>query len=323
MKQSMINKRQYFILSFYLTRVLFLGIGFSVLVGISKNSLIISSFLGMLLGYFLLYLFYKKGSIGKIASISISIVTLLTGLLAITTLTGTYLLYDTPTLFIMTAFFIVLVYGATKEMKITSRVSEIFYPFSLFIILFGFLALLFLVNLFNLLPLFNTSFLNFVQGILVFTSTSLMPNLLLINYKDDLKFKDVGSGYLFGCILTLITMFFIISIYGSEFASTVRFPEYLILNKINIFNYVSNVENILVMEWVVNLTVGGLVCVKILKEHLSMKMFTVLLVLIVLGIEFILIRNYVNVLLFKRYIYYVSLGLVAVALLLKGKKNSN
>jgi len=61
MKQSMINKRQYFILSFYLTRVLFLGIGFSVLVGISKNSLIISSFLGMLLGYFLLYLFYKKG----------------------------------------------------------------------------------------------------------------------------------------------------------------------------------------------------------------------------------------------------------------------
>jgi len=101
------------------------------------------------------------------------------------------------------------------------------------------------------------------------------------------------------------------------------FPEYLILNKINIFNYVSNVENILVMEWVVNLTVGGLVCVKILKEHLSMKMFTVLLVLIVLGIEFILIRNYVNVLLFKRYIYYVSLGLVAVALLLKGKKNSN
>ena len=60
MKQSMINKRQYIILSFYLTRVLFLGIGFSVMVGIGKNSLLIASVLGMLLGYFLLYLFYKK-----------------------------------------------------------------------------------------------------------------------------------------------------------------------------------------------------------------------------------------------------------------------
>ena len=50
----MINLRQYRILSFFLTRSLFLGGCFSLLVNISKNSMIISGIIGMLLGYFLL-----------------------------------------------------------------------------------------------------------------------------------------------------------------------------------------------------------------------------------------------------------------------------
>lgn len=322
MKQYMINKRQYIILSFYLTRVLFLGIGFSVLVGVGKNSLLLSSFLGMLLGYFILYLFYRKGSISKVSSVLISITTLVSGLLAITTLTGTYLLYDTPTLFIMGAFFIVIIYGSSKELKITSRISELFCPVSAFFIIFGFVALLSLVNLYNLLPLFNTSFWNFIKAIIVFTATSLMPNLLLINYKDDLKFKDVGKGYLLGAILTILVMFFILSIYGSEFASIVRFPEYLILNKINIFNYISNVENILVMEWVVNLTIGGLICVKILLENLNIYMVATIIVLIILGTEFLLIRNYVNVLIFKNGIYFICAILIILSLLIKNKNHN-
>ena len=59
----MITKRQYNILSFYLTRALFLGGGLSLLVSLSKNDILISSIIGMLLGYVLLYLFFKKGVI--------------------------------------------------------------------------------------------------------------------------------------------------------------------------------------------------------------------------------------------------------------------
>lgn len=322
MKQYMISKRQYIILSFYLTRVLFLGIGFSVLVGIGKNSLIITSILGTLLGYFLLYLFYRKGSLSKASNVLISITTLTAGLLAITTLTGTYLLYDTPTLFIMIAFILVLVYGASKELKITSRVSELFFPISAIFIIFSLIVLISLVSLYNLLPIFNTSFKDFIKCIVVFTSTSLTPNLLLLNYKDNLKFKDVGKGYLLGSLLTILVMFFILSIYGSEFASIVRFPEYLILNKINLFNYVSNVENILVMEWVVNLIIGGLICVKVLIDNLNIYLVATILVLIVLGTEFLMIRNYVNVLIFKNGVYFVCALLIGISLLLKNKNRN-
>lgn len=322
MKQSMINKRQYIILSFYLTRVLFLGIGFSVMVGIGKNSLLIASVLGMLLGYFLLYLFYKKDKLSKLSNILISITTLTAGLLAITTLTGTYLLYDTPTLFIMGTFILVLVYGASKEIKITSRVSELLSPLSICFIIFALICLLSLVSLYNLLPIFNANFGDFIKCIIVFTATSLMPNLLLLNYKGDLKFKDIGKGYLIGAILTIIVMFFILSIYGSEFASTIRFPEYLMLNKISVFNYISNVENILVMEWVVNLCIGGLICVKVLSDNLNIYMVSTILTLIVLGTEFLMIRNYVNVLIFKNNIYFVCAILIGISLLLKNKNHS-
>ena len=50
----MIKKSYYIILSFFLTRVLFLGGGYTVLLNIGKNSSILCGLLGMLLGYFVL-----------------------------------------------------------------------------------------------------------------------------------------------------------------------------------------------------------------------------------------------------------------------------
>lgn len=322
MKQSTINKRQYIILSFYLTRVLFLGIGFSVMVGIGRNTLLIASFLGMMLGYFILYLFSKKRRVSRISNVLLSVTTLTAGLLASTTLTGTYLLYNTPTLFIMGFFFLVLIYGSTKEIKITARIGELFFPISGVFIIFSLLALTSLISLYNLLPIFNTSFADFFKCIIVFTSTSLMPNLLLLNYKGDLKFKDIGKGYLLGAILTIIVMFFILSIYGSEFASIIRYPEYLMLSKINIFNFISNVENILVMEWIVNLTIGGLICLRVLVDNLNIYMVATIIVLIILGVEFLMIRNYVNVLIFKKSIYFICACIIVLSLMLKPKNHN-
>ena len=56
----MIKKLEYIVLSFFLTRALFLGGCFSLLINIASNSMIISGILGMLMGYFILYLLYKR-----------------------------------------------------------------------------------------------------------------------------------------------------------------------------------------------------------------------------------------------------------------------
>lgn len=318
----MINKRQYIIISFFLTRVLFVGGGFSLIIGISRNNVLITSILGMLLGYFLLYLFYKKGSINKWLSIFICITVLLLNILANTTLVSTYLFSNTPTLFILLMFILVLLYGVSKELKVIGRVSEICIPCSIIGFIFAPIALASLVKLDNLLPLFDTSYLDFVKGIIIFAGSSLLPNLLLIKYKNDLKFKDISIGYIVGCMATILIIFFVISIYGSEFASIVRFPEYLILKKIEFLSYISNVENILVMEWIINLAISGLFVGKVLKDNINnIYVFATIILGLILINELVLNSSYVNVLIVKNYFYYLFGILIILSLILKKSKS--
>ncbi len=319
----MINKRQYIILSFFLTRVLFVGGGFSILINISNNNTLICCFLGMLLGYFLLYLFYKKGSLNKYLIIIICLITLLLNTLADTTLTSTYLLYNTPTLFVLLFFVLVLLYGSKKEYSVIGRVSEICIPTSIFVFLIAPISLFSLIKLNNMLPLFNTSFWSFTKGILIFTGTSLLPNLLLLNYKENLKFKDISLGYILGCLTLILVSFFIISIYGSSFASIVRFPEYLILKKIEFLGYISHIENILVMEWIINLIISGLFTIKVLKDNLhNLYLFATTILFLILINEFFLNKSYVNILLVKNNISYIFLLVIFLSLIIKKSKKA-
>lgn len=316
----MITKRQYNILSFYLTRCLFLGGGFTLLIKLSKNDFLIASILGMLLGYFILYLFFKKGSVCKFVSSVVAIATLIMGTLANTVLTSNYLLFTTPTLLIVLLFFISLLYASSKEFKVIGRVSEIFVYVSFIEIVIALLSLFGLVNVDKMLPLFTTDCLNIIKGIMVFVGASVLPNILLINYKGDLKFKDIHCGYIVGCLLMIIVLFFIISIYGSEFSSIARFPEFLILKKIDIMGYLSNIENVLVTEWIFNVLISSWVCVKVLKNNANKKLFYLILLLLIVGGEFLLNRNYVNVLYVKQYFYYIAFGLVILSLVMKKRK---
>lgn len=316
----MINKRQYNILSFYLTRTLFLGGGFTLLIKLSRNDFLVSSILGMLLGYFLLYLFFRKGSVSKCMSIVVSISTLIMGILANTVLTSNYLLFTTPTLLIVLVFFLVLLYAAKKDFKVVGRVSEVYVYISIVEIVFSLFCLFKLVNIDRIFPLFTTNILDIIKGIMVFVGASLLPNILLINYKDDLKFRDVCWGYIIGCILMIVVIFFIISIYGSEFSSMVRFPEFLILKKIDIMGYLSNIENVLVTEWIFNVLISSWVCIKVLKDNMNKGFFYIVMLLLILISEFVLNRNYVNVLYVKQYFYYIAFSLVILSLFIKKRK---
>lgn len=316
----MINKRQYNILSFYLTRTLFLGGGFTLLIKLGKNDLLISSILGILFGYFLLYLFFKKGNISKIMSSIIAIAVLIMGTLSNSILTSNYLLQTTPTLLIVIVFFGTLLYASSKEIKVIGRVVEIFIFVSFIEITLSLLSLFNLVNIERMLPLFTSNTMNIVKGILVFAGASVLPNLLLINYKGKLDFRDVHLGYIIGSLLMILVLFLVVTIYGSEFASNARFPEFLILKKIDIMGYLSNLENVLVTEWIFNVLVSSWLCIKVLRDNMNWKLFCILIVGLVLGNEFLLNRNYINILYVKQYFYYIAFGILVISLIIKKRK---
>lgn len=317
----MITKRQYNILSFYLTRTLFLGGGFTLLIKLGKNDLLIASILGMLLGYFLLYLFFKKGSISKCMNVIVAISILIMGILANTVLTSNYLLFTTPTLLIVIIFLASLIYASKKEFKVIGRVSEIFVYVSFVLITLSLFSLFNLIKMDRFLPLFTTDTLNIIKGILVFAGTSVLPNILLINYKDNLEFRDVHCGYIIGSLLMIIVLFFVVGIYGSEFSSMVRFPEFLILKKIDIMGYLSNLENVLVTEWIFNVLISSWVCIKVIKDNVNKEFFYLVVLLLIVGSELLLNRNYINVLFVKQYFYYIAFGLVVLSLVIKKRKS--
>ena len=316
----MINKRQYNILSFYLTRTLFLGGGFSLLIKLGKNDLLISSIIGMFIGYFILYLFFKKGSVSKLMSVIVAVATLIMGTLANTILTSNYLLQTTPTLLIVLVFFLSLLYATKKEFKVIGRVSEIFIFISIIEISLALFSLFGLVNVDRMLPMFTTKIMNIIKGVLVFVGASVLPNILLINYKDDLKFRDVHLGYIMGSLLMIVVLFFVVSIYGSEFSSMIRFPEFLILKKIDLMGYLSNLENVLVTEWIFNILISSWLCVKVLRDSVDKNLFYIIIFVLILGCEFFLNKNYVNILYVKQYFYYIAFGLVIISLIVKKRK---
>lgn len=317
----MIKKQHYIVLSFFLTRVLFLGGGYSLFIRIGRNSSILCGFLGMLLGYFLLYLLYKKGKIHPFVCVLISIGVLFTNILSNTILTDTYLLYKTPTLVIMVVFFLVLLWASKKEFKILLRVSLASILIAIPILILVYTGLFPIASIENLKPLFDTSNLSFLQGILFFAVTSLLPNILLLNYKEKLPFKVVGLGYILGCLTDIYLLFLILSIYGASFASIIRFPEYLILKKFSVLDYVSNVENILIMVWIFNLLLSGWLCMKVIRESTSKKVFYGFLFLFFLWIEFFFNRHYTHILFIKNYSYWIWSFLILLSFLCKKNKN--
>ena len=317
----MISKRQYNILSFYLTRTLFLGGGFSLLINLSKNDFLITGFLGMVFGYFLLFLLFKKGNISNIICSIVAIVVLFVGILSNTVLTSNYLLLTTPTFLIILVFIACLLYAEKKDFKVIGRVSEIFIIVSFFEITLALLSLFNLVEIDRMFPLFTNNTMNIIKGIIIFAGASLLPNILLINYSEDIRFRDIHLGYIVGCLLMIAVLFFVITIFGSEFASTVRFPAFLILKKIDIMGYISNIENILVTEWMFNMLVSSWICIKVLKDNLNKYLFYLIILFLFLFSNFVLNGNYINLLNIKQFFYYFTFSLVIISLVIKKRKN--
>ena len=315
------NKIEYNILSFYLTRVLFMGGGFSLLVNVCHNNLLISSFLGMLLGYFLLFLIYKKGNINKIMKIIISLVILIINIIGVTALTSTHLLFKTPSIIVVIALVLVLLYGSKKDIKNIGWIAFILIFISSFIVGIACLNLFRYTKLTNLLPLFDTGVMDFIKGIIIFAGTSTLPNVLLIEYKGNMKFKDISIGYIIGALLMILVLFFINGTYGYEFASILRFPEYSILRNIDLFNFLTNIENIFMLEWISCIIVCGLLCFKVLRNNTKPRMFYTIISLLVFGIYTMLIMNYPNVLYVKEYFYYLFSLLMLLVLLIKKEKS--
>ncbi len=281
----MITKKQYIILSYFLTRSLFFGLGITKIFHLSYNDAWLSGLVGTLLGLIVISFLYfiRKKKIKVENNIFLKILLFLLGsfclhdvIISLTTMTSSFLLPLTPSFVIGITILVAVIYGNYKGVISFAKVAEMLLPISIVIFSFKVISSLIITDYNNFLPILYGHKLGILKASIVYALLSSVPSLLLVNVKqDNLKYKDAILGYLIGSLTIILTLISINGVLGPTLANILRFPEYMTLKKLRIYNFIENIENILMFTWLFDLIILAFMSAynikKIIKSCFSQK----------------------------------------------------
>ncbi|MDE5538979.1 MAG: spore germination protein, partial [Bacilli bacterium] len=273
---------------YYLTRNLFLGFGFSLLFDKSTKDSYIGILLGMALGLLFMYgysyiiklkgkktlkeIFKNQQTLGLITRIILLIVSviILTYVLVIYKIfIVSFLLVSSPELFITIPFIILATMAAFKGIKGITRLSSSLVVVSIvFSVLIG--ACLFcLVETTNLLPILTTPPMGILETTLTYAGISTFPNILILHITDNSK--GIIKTYVLASILLFLAAICINGVLGEALVNIFRFPEYMVLKQIKLFNFIEKMENVLSIIWIIDLFITGSMAIYSIKEMMPQK----------------------------------------------------
>ncbi len=260
-----ITNKQYISTNFFLGRAMFLGVGFSYIFQFAGKDSWISIILGYLLGnvFILIYdkiakninynlnnFLNKKTLITNICKLIFFIIYLYLILyvsVIFTNFVKVYYLFETP-IWITLLFLIGISYYATLKSEYTIlHISMILFPVSITINILNSLFLTNFTETINFLPIFTTNINNIFIAAVIFAIFSSIPNILLIEYKAPLKTKLFSYFLIF--IVLFIINYFIIGVLGEFLISSYTYPEYMVLRRIKLLNFIENIENFASIIW--------------------------------------------------------------------------
>jgi hypothetical protein len=257
MNLNKITKRQYIIIEIMIMQSLFVGVGFSKIFSYTNKDSYISVILGTLIGIIILYFITKiydkyKFSIKENTAFRllyfIICCLLVSGtLIILDTLINSYYLYNTPAFVINGSFMMLGLYLALKPNSVFYKTSEIIFYLSMIILILTFLGLCLEFKDEYFMPLLTSQPHDLCKSTLIYVLLTILPNILLID--ENVDYKTIIKGYLFGSFFLFISIFLYIGALGKFFLKIYSFPEYMALKKISFLNFIENVENISFIPW--------------------------------------------------------------------------
>ena len=345
----MITNRQKNFFIIFCSKALFLGIGYALLFGFSKNDTWISFILGSLLGiifcYFLKTIMNKKGHkslsdilkimgplgfIIRLLLIIYSIAVINEILFIIQIFAKSFFLINSTTLLIILPLVILIGVVAFKGYKILAYVVECLFPISLFFTIFGILALFFNGDYTNLKPFFSNSTFNILKSSLYYFTLSATPLLFLL----DLQLEDNNfyNAYIIISIALTFLCVILIGVLGPYLIYIYRFPEYMVLKDIQVFGFIEKVENILSISWILDnfvlLCLASCFLKRLLPQKYNNYYFIGILITIFLIACFVFGDNYINDLIislyFPHYLFLLSIpAVITIFIYYKTKRKQN
>lgn len=207
---------------------------------------------------------YNKDNFKILGSI-INILYILLFLFLLFVLSYTILNFTINQLLVRNSYYVVafiysslIALAVCKGKEIICRSSLILYFLLMISVIFGFIMLIPEVTLDNVLPIISTNYKTIINlAITIPTYSVLLFICILCLKKNDIVDKEklnkrMIQAYLTGSFIVLLFYFFIIGVYGIDLASIYIYPEYYLFKKINLFNFIQRVENIMATSFYIS-----------------------------------------------------------------------
>ena len=320
------------LLTYFLSRSLFLGGGISILFLYCKKDAYLSIILGTILGIGIIYLIskisYKNTNYiaNDIITRIIYIIYLLFLIFILLTILATFLysyfLPFTPSIVSCLPFIILASLMNTKSIKKITYVAQILFVISLVLI---FLKTTLLANEFdfsNLLPIFSTTPASLFKTSIIFAILSTSPILTMLD--ENINFKSSIKYYLISMFTIFIVVLSITIVLG-EMACIYSYPEYSVLRKISLFNFIENIENFICAGWFFDIFISLSIASLKLKNTINVKKniipFIFILIILIIVDKYIA-NNFYNAMAIYKTFPWILTGLFIIILIILGIKKS-
>lgn len=300
----------------------YIGIGIHTLIKINSNNSYISIIISLITGIPIILVFltitnYEKKLpinlklkkifgqyLGKIINFILIIGILFNGIVYMYNLISfieMHFLPNTPLLIIGICFISIVIYANIKGLTTILRLSFILMFINFFLFLIPFIHLLPNANYNNLKPFLATGISNSILGSIKLVLLTI-NNIFILTIIPKNKFKDnhrIKKYVIYAYIIALIIMFLItimtIITLGKDLTNFYQYPEYIVLKKINLFNFLNRIENIISIQWINGIFISLCMIIHFISNAIiinnNSKILTSLIGLTILFSNFILFKN--------------------------------
>ena len=265
------DEKNCLILTHFLSKSLFLGIGLSKILITSNSNTIVSLILGTIIGSIILYFINKVKSRNNAISFVIMYILFLVNLAEFVNLITSIYLIDMNRFMIIIPLLLLILYINSKSISVHLKISKILFIISTFFFIIGYITLIPNIDYLNYLPLYNVSIKKILFCSIQFALYSSVPNIIYGNLNYTANNKILLINYIKSC-LTLILIFLIVQgVLGIDLINIFKYPEYIVFKRINLLNFIQNIENILSFFWLTTSIIYLSVTSKIMYDITSKR----------------------------------------------------
>ena len=186
-------------------------------------------------------------------------------------------LTKTPTYIIGISFALIVIYINSKNINIISRVNLLLTFLSTILFFISTISLIKSIDFNNFLPILKDGIIDLKNGTLNILLINISPLFLfLIIPKNQIsKNSKINKFILLAFFISIIFEFIIIGItigiLGTELCNIYQYPEYIVLKRVTLFNFIDKIENLLTIQWIFGIFMYLSLNVYYIKQTITKK----------------------------------------------------